>query len=245
MIVAIHLYTTYFTSPIITFIIILLLPSILTFLTLLIHRIRAARAARRERAPEEFVHSLPWRIWTGTGWEKHAPTCAPEDPSEAPSSAPDLERGLSPSGSRDDDTTQPPWVDEQMECAICLEMFVKGDRVRVLPCGHLFHLSEIDEWLISKKKVVSQTCIHFACIHLPISHSARYVKRISHNLDSLHSTTLFPHRRRTMLISKQMSHACHPMRTIHKPRTACPRNVPRCCPHPRSHDDCERDDYGS
>lgn len=42
-----------------------------------------------------------------------------------------------------------------MECAICLEMFVKGDRVRVLPCYHLFHIDEIDEWLIHKKKLVS------------------------------------------------------------------------------------------
>ncbi|KAJ3553980.1 hypothetical protein NM688_g3339 [Phlebia brevispora] len=142
-------------SPIITFIIILLLPSILTFITLLIHRIRAARAAQRERAPEEFVHNLPWRVWTGTGWEKHAAAYPPEDPSEDPSSAPDLERGIPlPSSSRDGDEDQPPWVDEQAECAICLELFVKGDRVRVLPCGHLFHLTEIDEWLISKKKVV-------------------------------------------------------------------------------------------
>ena len=41
-----------------------------------------------------------------------------------------------------------------MECAICLEMFVKGDRVRELPCYHLFHIDEIDEWLINKKKLV-------------------------------------------------------------------------------------------
>ena len=41
-----------------------------------------------------------------------------------------------------------------MECAICLEMFAKGDRVRVLPCKHFFHMNEVDEWLITKKKVV-------------------------------------------------------------------------------------------
>lgn len=125
---------------------------------MLIHRIRAARAAQRERAPEEFVHRLPWRVWTGTGWEKHA--ALPEDPSEDPSSSPDPNRDLEsalvpPSSSHDgEDEPQPAWVDEQMECAICLEMFVKGDRVRVLPCNHLFHLTEVDEWLISKKKVV-------------------------------------------------------------------------------------------
>ena len=153
---------TVLNRPIITFIIILLLPSILTFITLLIHRIRAARAAQRERAPEEFVHRLPWRIWTGTGWEKHAAAYPPEDPSEDPASSPDaqrdLESGTVPSSAfRDgEEEPQPQWVDEQMECAICLEMFAKGDRVRVLPCNHLFHLNEIDEWLISKKKVVSR-----------------------------------------------------------------------------------------
>ena len=169
-------------SPIITFIIILLLPSILTFITLLIHRVRAARAAQRERAPEEFVHRLPWRVWTGTGWEKHAAVYPPsEDPSEDPSSSPDLERGTTSPASQsprtppaisEDEECQPPWVDKQMECAICLEMFTKGDRVRVLPCNHLFHLNEIDEWLISKKKLVSRLSFPSSPPHLLASRSS-------------------------------------------------------------------------
>lgn len=139
--------------------VILLLPSLLTFVTLLIHRIRAARAAQRDRAPEDFVHSLPWRVWTGSGWEKHeAAFQPPEDPTEEPSEGPnrDLEQGaIEPSTSRGEHEDEPLWVDQQMECAICLEMFAKGDRVRVLPCKHLFHMNEVDEWLITKKKVVS------------------------------------------------------------------------------------------
>ncbi|KAJ8080224.1 hypothetical protein PM082_017054 [Marasmius tenuissimus] len=156
-------------SPIITFITILLLPSILTFLTLLIHRVRAARAAQRERAPEDIVHSLPWRVWTGNGWEKH-------DGSEPVTSLDvDLEQGLStkPVSPSEDLSSEPceaepsnsstsvpaaeaveqPWFEQQMECAICLSEFEKGDKVRVLPCHHIFHLDEVDEWLIHRKKL--------------------------------------------------------------------------------------------
>ena len=32
-------------------------------------------------------------------------------------------------------------------CVICLERFVYGDRLRVLPCGHSFHMGCIDRWL--------------------------------------------------------------------------------------------------
>lgn len=150
----------YLHSPLLTFLTLLLVPSSLTFLTLLIHRIRLARAAQRDRAPEDIVHSLPWRVWTGTGWEKHAGTVPAQD--------------LDPASSRDDDAVErgeshhvpplqieededPAWFQSQVECAICLEEFVKGDRVRVLPCKHIFHLDEVDVWLIERKKLVSYT----------------------------------------------------------------------------------------
>lgn len=32
-------------------------------------------------------------------------------------------------------------------CVICLEHFVEGDRLRVLPCQHSFHVGCIDRWL--------------------------------------------------------------------------------------------------
>ena len=164
-----------FLRPIITFVIILLLPSVLTFLSLLIHRIRAARAAQRDRAPEDIVHNLPWHIWTGKGWEKHDNA---EHSSPAPTSSAemDLEQGVPKAPIADDEgpklstidnssTSLPnkllkdqPWFESQLECAICLSEFVKGDKVRVLPCHHIFHLHEVDEWLIQRKKLVRFVC---------------------------------------------------------------------------------------
>lgn len=146
-------------SPILTFIVILILPSCLTFVTLLIHRIRMARAAQRDRAPEIIVKSFPWRVWNGTGWEKHeGSTTHGGYPTEPPDN--DLESGSSdhstplPSTSHEGNHMQIPWCETQVECAICLSEFVKGDRVRELPCHHIFHLEEVDSWLINRKKVV-------------------------------------------------------------------------------------------
>ncbi|EMD39753.1 hypothetical protein CERSUDRAFT_112039 [Gelatoporia subvermispora B] len=135
-------------SPILTFVLILLLPSLLTSITLLIHRLRAARAAQRERAPEDVVHNFPCRVWTGSGWEKQETAYVPADATEI-----DLEAGTAPHPSTSHDRELPAWAEQQVDCAICLEMFVKGDRVRVLPCFHMFHADEIDEWLIHKKKL--------------------------------------------------------------------------------------------
>lgn len=145
-------------SPLLTFLTLLLVPSSLTFLTLLIHRIRLARAAQRDRAPEDIVHSLPWRVWTGTGWEKHAGTVPAQNPDVTSSRhEDDVERGESRHAllQQVEEDEDPAWFQSQVECAICLEDFVKGDRVRVLPCKHIFHLDEVDGWLIERKKLVS------------------------------------------------------------------------------------------
>lgn len=39
-------------------------------------------------------------------------------------------------------------------CAICTDEFVKGQLVRIMPCGHLFHQGCVDEWLVER----SRTC---------------------------------------------------------------------------------------
>lgn len=39
----------------------------------------------------------------------------------------------------------------QRECSICLADFAVGEEVKLLPCGHLFHREEIDNWLIKSR----------------------------------------------------------------------------------------------
>ena len=144
-------------------------------MTLLIHRLRAARAAQRDRAPEDIVHNLPWRVWTGNGWEKHGEHNSLTTTS---STEMDIEQGVlakppivdeqdsKSSTNKNASTsiqnkliTDQPWFESQLECAICISEFVKGDKVRVLPCGHIFHLDEVDEWLIQRKKLVRSVYI--------------------------------------------------------------------------------------
>ena len=38
--------------------------------------------------------------------------------------------------------------EEGLACAVCVEDFVSGDTVRVLRCGHRFHLECCDRWLL-------------------------------------------------------------------------------------------------
>lgn len=143
-----------------TFAIILLLPSSLTLITLLIHRVRVSRAAQRDRAPEEIVKNLPSRVWAETGLEKHADD---QKDFSSPQNDVDLERGAESLEESGDSSTSCPvqqqqqqaWPESQVECAICLSDFAKGDTVRILPCQHIFHLDEVDAWLIHRKKLVS------------------------------------------------------------------------------------------
>jgi hypothetical protein len=61
------------------------------------------------------------------------------------------------------------------ECTICLSTFKRGDVVRVLPCWHVFHILEIDEWLEEGKGIV-RCCCEFSLssgLHCPLTLCSR------------------------------------------------------------------------
>ncbi|KAF8610020.1 hypothetical protein BDV93DRAFT_539940 [Ceratobasidium sp. AG-I] len=169
-------------SPILSFAILLLLPSIMTLVTLFVHRIRAARHAARQRAPGDVVRALPIRVWTGAGWVREKDWIA-SHPNESSPSGESESNTVEPASGQvvetndqlvEDGTTDPEqgiihpetvvegepesegvpnWFASQGECAICLSSFARGDRVRVLPCSHVFHVDEVDGWLLNRRKV--------------------------------------------------------------------------------------------
>ena len=56
-----------------------------------------------------------------------------------------------PSGTLETGT---PAVDNGLACSVCVDDFVKGQDIRLLPCKHKFHPECIDPWLLN----VSGTC---------------------------------------------------------------------------------------
>ncbi|OAV94993.1 hypothetical protein PTTG_05503 [Puccinia triticina 1-1 BBBD Race 1] len=175
-------------------IILLFLPSILTIVTLLLHRISTFRKRRADRAPRELVNRLPSVIWA-KDMEKGIPLLNDSHlspPQDSPASLPvgrisalsewlqNIQPRFHPiifSNPRSEQTplltsANPHRVVEpvlrkqrqkvyfsQRECALCLSDFEVGDLIRILPCGHCFHQSQLEEqcmgidcWLLKSKR---------------------------------------------------------------------------------------------
>ena len=65
----------------------------------------------------------------------------------------------------DDDLLLAPEHSSAHHCAICLEMYQMGDRVRTLPCFHAMHAHCIDPWL--RHRAICPVCKHPANGGLP------------------------------------------------------------------------------
>ncbi|GHJ83688.1 hypothetical protein NliqN6_0090 [Naganishia liquefaciens] len=161
---------------------VMLLPSVITLFTILLNKYRAHRQRQRDRAPREAVLSLPEAIWIPEQWEKEEDSPAPStrvreypEPTETnplaqaqatTSTVPDFSPEEPTSGEHVDPSAPPPQDTSppkpkpkrrkyysKDECSICLGSFERGDVIRILPCGHLFHKTEVDDWLVKWKKV--------------------------------------------------------------------------------------------
>ena len=64
--------------------------------------------------------------------------------------------------------------EEQYEtCCICLDDYEVGDKLRILPCGHAYHMKCIDPWLLKNKRVCPQ-CRKKVIIDLPLNHRCNF-----------------------------------------------------------------------
>lgn len=109
---------------------------------------------RRVRLPPSllrFASSIS--IATSPSSHSSHPAAAASNPDEGQDSTSAPSVALGPAAQRTR-YLRKAWFSSQTECAICLGEFEKGDKLRILPCGHVFHLDEVDVWLVRRKRLV-------------------------------------------------------------------------------------------
>lgn len=86
------------------------------------------------------VKSLPWHVWVGRDENYDTKSLR---------------------AYRLSDSDDAHWYKQQERCAICTADFEVGETVRELPCRHIFHAHEVDEWLIKRTRTCP-TCMAVA-----------------------------------------------------------------------------------
>ncbi|KAK9810717.1 hypothetical protein WJX73_002159 [Symbiochloris irregularis] len=88
------------------------------------------------------LRALPIVIHESPNWHRAAGSGSSDDDSSVHSPSRDSDEG-SPLGPKGGGTLK--------TCAICIEDYRDGNKLRVLPCKHRFHIECIDQWLSSRK----------------------------------------------------------------------------------------------
>jgi hypothetical protein len=78
---------------------------------------------------------------------REAPTVAPTK-TRNEEAAPRKTESL-PEASRKEDASKGAWGSGPRQCSICTEDFIENEKVRILPCRHLYHRRCIDPWLLN------------------------------------------------------------------------------------------------
>ena len=60
--------------------------------------------------------------------------------------------------SSESNTNEKDNTEKEDQCAICLENFKNGDKIKRLPCMHSFHSNEIDSWIQKNENPVCPLC---------------------------------------------------------------------------------------
>lgn len=109
---------------------------------------------RSDTLSRETVDSLPSKVYVPL--EDEADSAGADSQADAAGSdgaSAGAGAGSSDAGAATTDLEAAFVTREENNCSICLEEFQAGQKQRVLPCGHVFHASCVDEWLTTRRAV--------------------------------------------------------------------------------------------
>ncbi|PVV02553.1 hypothetical protein BB560_002989 [Smittium megazygosporum] len=116
-------------------------------------------------------------------------------------------------------------------CAMCIDDFVKGDQIRILPCTHGFHKNCIDEWLLNQSalcpmcKFDTRKALYnnSKFVDIELEDQASRVSQINQNTSNKNMMIYLKNgaqKFKSKILSKPMNKKCYPGRSasLEKPR---------------------------